>query len=111
MIEEVDLLSVTALDSDFMDGTESQIIQKESLNKRIAKMTISAWVNPVFDTGAGKYAVISKKGSYDLFVTDFKVPYRTVGFTVFDGIHKNTISSFSTLSEDCLLYTSPSPRD
>jgi plastocyanin len=83
-----------------MDGTESQIIQKESLNKRIAKMTISAWINPVFDTGLGKYAVISKSGSYDLFVTDYKVPYRTVGFTVFDGIHRNSISSYSTLSED-----------
>ena len=100
VIEEVDLLSITELDSDFMDGTESQIIQKEILNKRIPKMTISAWVDPDFDTGLGKYVVISKKGSYDLFVTDFKVPYRTVGFTVFDGIHRNSISSFSTLSED-----------
>ncbi|MCS5649412.1 MAG: plastocyanin/azurin family copper-binding protein, partial [Dehalococcoidia bacterium] len=100
VIEEVDLLSVTTLDSDFMDGTESQIIQKESLNKRIAKMTISAWINPVFDTGLGKYAVISKSGSYDLFVTDYKVPWRTVGLTVFDGIHRNSISSYSTLSED-----------
>ena len=100
VIEEVDLLSITELDSDFMDGTESQIIQKEILNKRIPRMTISAWVDPVFDLGLGKYAVISKKGSYDLFVTDFKAPYRTVGLTVFDGIHRNTISSFSTLSED-----------
>ena len=63
-------------------------------------MTISAWINPVLDTGSGKYAVISKSGSYDRFVTDYKVPWRTVGLTVFDGVHRNSISSYSTLSED-----------
>ena len=75
-----------------LDGENHLAIQKTSLNEQIDKLTVSSWIKPNFMPTAGpQYTVVSKEGSFELFLTNTKIPKYSPGFSIFDGQNWNTI--------------------
>jgi len=75
-----------------LDGENHLEIQKTSLNEQIDKLTVSSWIKPDFiGTSSPQYTVVSKEGSFELFLTNTKIPKHSPGFSIFDGQNWNTI--------------------
>jgi len=62
-------------------------------------LTVSAWVNPEFNTGSPQYTIVSKEYSFDLHLTNILEPARTAGFSVFDGAQWKTVTGNTVLDE------------
>jgi len=93
IIEVVNVLDLAeTTDIILMNGTENLQIEKLSLNEQTRELTISSWIKPDFDPRSSpQYTVVSKEGSFNLFVTNTKQPQHVPGISVFDGNYWSTV--------------------
>ena len=66
---------------------------------QISTLTVSAWVNPIYQMGSAEYTVLSKENTFLLTIHNNIPPKKIASFSIYDGITWHTVESQSEISE------------
>ncbi|MFB5597754.1 MAG: LamG-like jellyroll fold domain-containing protein, partial [Nitrosopumilaceae archaeon] len=84
-----------------LNNTEDYIIiEEETLNEEVNKVTISSWVQPHYEDASTKLTIVSKQNSFELSINNIIEPKYVPTFSVFDGIAWNTIAGSTIIDKD-----------
>ncbi|MCS5610599.1 MAG: LamG domain-containing protein, partial [Candidatus Poribacteria bacterium] len=98
-LEDISYIELLSQDSALiLDGTTG-VAADQNIPNTTNALTISAWINPEFNTGSPQYTIVSKEYSFDLYLANILEPARTAGFSVFDGAQWKTVTGSTVLDE------------
>src|SRR5581483_3399022 len=95
----------TVGEADTKNGTlllqgQGYLSQRVNATDNLKSLTISAWVQPDYTQGSAIFTVISKENQFALTINNNIPPKQTAQFSVYDGIHWNTVNSTVTIPQD-----------
>ena len=98
-LEDIPYLGLLSKDSIIILNGTTNVVADQDIANTTNTLTISAWINPKFNTGSPQYTIASKEYSFNLYLTNILEPARTTGFSVFDGAEWKTVTGSTTIDE------------